>query len=317
MKMKIFLLLISIIMLGACSNQDAGEDFASNDSVVVTEDRGEMSFEDSEEESWSGGNEGTEDADTDSESMTNEDTTISDENRKIIYTADLYIETNDYQKTLKSIQGETAKLGGYVVESSMYNGSTENSRSGMIIVRIPQEDFNRFIQLVESESEKVIEKNIAGQDVTEEFIDLESRLTSKRTVEERLLSFMESAEKTEDLLTISKDLANVQEEIEVIIGRMNYLQNRADYATVTISISEDNITLSTIGDDELNTWEETKKQFKRSINFLVTAFSSIIIFVGGNFPVLFIIGLAGVFIYLATRKKWKRESDINNHTPKK
>lgn len=57
-----------------------------------------------------------------------------------------------------------------------------------------------------------MDSSITGQDVTEEYIDLESRLKSKQAVESRLLSFMEQAEKTEDLLAISKDLAKVQEE---------------------------------------------------------------------------------------------------------
>lgn len=311
MKKIYFILFVGIIILSACSSDDSSSDMATSDSDAGSPVRNEMSFGDgyTEEESTVA-YESTEESDEAAdEAISETDVDQANTDRKVIYTADLYVETNDYQKTLSSIQIETTKLGGYVVESTMYNHSGEASnRSGNIVVRVPQEDFDAFIALVESASDKVIEQNISGQDVTEEFVDLESRLTSKRTVEERLLSFMETAEKTEDLLTISKDLSKVQEEIEVILGRMNYLQNKADYATVTISISEDNLTLSTISDDDLNTWEETQKQFKRSINSIIGAFSSIVIFVGGNLPVLAIIGVVLFVGYLIIRRQAKKRS---------
>jgi len=102
-----------------------------------------------------------------------------------------------------------------------------------------------------------VDSSITGQDVTEEYIDLESRLKSKQAVESRF-SFMEQAEKTEDLLAISKDLAKVQEEIETIKGRMNYLENKADLATVTISIEENKVEVKNLGDSQLKTWEKNK-----------------------------------------------------------
>ncbi|NBJ71147.1 MULTISPECIES: DUF4349 domain-containing protein [Clostridia] len=74
-------------------------------------------------------------------------------------------------------------------------------------------------------------------------MDLESWLHSKKVVEKRLLAFIEQAAKTEDLLNISADLAKVQEEIEQITGRMNYLQNKADLATVHIEVRENDVSL--------------------------------------------------------------------------
>lgn len=304
MKKILFIIFIGVLVLSACSSDDASMNIESTSDEAG---RVEMGFDGgyTEEESAADYDR----AEESDEAISDADVDQANTERKVIYTADLYVETNDYQQTLSDIQNETTKLGGYVVESTMYNHSGETSnRSGHIVVRIPQEDFDGFIALVESASDKVIEQNISGQDVTEEFVDLESRLTSKRTVEERLLSFMETAEETEDLLTISKDLSKVQEEIEVILGRMNYLQNKADYATVTISISEDNLTLSTISDDDLNTWEETQKQFKRSINSIIAAFSSIVIFVGGNLPVLAIIGIVALVGFLIIRKQTKKRA---------
>ena len=221
--------------------------------------------------------------------------------RKVIYTADLHIEVKSYQQTLQDIQEQVNELEGYIVESNMYEDEDGTSKQGHVRARIPQEKFEDFIDFVEDGSSKVIESSTSGQDVTEEYVDLDSRLTSKRVVEDRLLSFMEDAEKTEDLLQISSDLANVQEEIEEITGRMKYLDDQSDLATVSIHIQEMNTQLSSTGKDDLNTWEQTKEQFMKSINFLISAFSSLFVFFIGNVPVFILIGIIGFIIFFIIR----------------
>src|SRR5690625_6804027 len=99
-------------------------------------------------------------------------------------------------------------------------------------VRIPEKHFQTFLTDTEEEAAEVLSRNVSGQDVTEQYVDLESRLKSKHAVEERLLAFMEDAKKTEDLLKISKDLATVQEDIEVIVGKMKYLENQSEERSV-------------------------------------------------------------------------------------
>lgn len=249
----------------------------------------------------------TESADVEVEEVENKSAVRESEgnNRKVIYTADLQVEVESYQEITEHIQKETERLGGYIVESNLYNDS--DGRSGQITVRIPQEDFRTFIEIVEKGSTKVVEQTVSGQDVTEEFVDLESRMKSKRQVEERLLEFLTNAEKTEDLLKISNDLADIQEEIETLIGRMNYLQDKTDFSTVTIRIYENNVTLSSIDDDDLNTWEETKKQFMRSVNFVISVFSGIIVFFIGNLPVFLLVGVLLLIGFLTWRRKRKSE----------
>src|SRR5690606_37225471 len=141
--------------------------------------------------------------------------------RFIIYHANLSIEVKNYDEAVNEIESQAASKGGYVVESTMH-GRGDDRRTGYITLRIPQEHFPSFLQFMEEGSFKVLDSNISGEDVTEEYVDLESRLKSKRVVEERLLAFMEEAEKTEDLLTISNDLATVQQDIEEVLGRMKY-----------------------------------------------------------------------------------------------
>lgn len=234
---------------------------------------------------------------------------VKSEARKIIYNAYLHIQIKDYQKSLDQIIENVEKYNGYVVDSMMSQNHDQDNLYGEITVRVPQDKFRDFLALVEEGSSKVIDRSITGQDVTEEYVDLQSRLKSKRVVESRLLTFMEEATKTEDLLAISKDLATVQEEIETIVGRMNYLQNQADLATVTISLEEKNVKVGTIGNDQLNTWEKTKDQFKKSINFLIATFSSLVVLLVGNLPILILISIITfAIVFIIKRKKGRNNS---------
>lgn len=227
--------------------------------------------------------------------------------QKIIYTANLQVEVKEYQEAYNAIESQVEKLKGYIVDSMMYEEEESKSKHGHITARVPQDSFQEFIQLVEDGSSKVLESSTSGQDVTEEYVDLKSRLKSKEVVEKRLLTFMEDAEKTEDLLNISNELADIQEQIEAITGQMKYLENKSDLATVTISMEEKNVSISGTGRDDLNTWEQTKQQFMKSINFLITSLSSLFIFLAGNLPVFLIIGVLILIGYLVFRRNRKHK----------
>ncbi|WP_433749306.1 DUF4349 domain-containing protein [Falsibacillus pallidus] len=213
--------------------------------------------------------------------------------RKVIYTANLSVEADNYEKLLQSLEKKASSMGGYIVRSNSYHTDEEN-KAGEVVFRIPQERFQEFLEFSEGASAKVLERNVAGEDVTEEYVDLESRLKAKKTVEKRLLSFMENAQKTEDLLKISDDLARVQEEIESIEGRRKYLENQSSLATITVSIRENKIKVGEIEKDQAGIWLKTKKEFVASVNSLISIISSLLIFIIGN--ILYIIILALIFI---------------------
>ncbi|WP_082684178.1 DUF4349 domain-containing protein [Lentibacillus amyloliquefaciens] len=306
----LMLMVIGIIMLAAaCSNDSENSKQATDKAEQNTE---EFAVENNQQSDSAANEQGTASTDgAEGESGSGEGDTVSQANegsqsdRKIIYTANLRIEVTDYQETVDAIHGEVSDRGGYIVESNMHEGDGERTTTCQVKVRVPQEQFEAFVQKVEDGSNHVMESSTSGRDVTEEYVDLESRLESKQVVEERLQSFMEQAEETEDLLTISDDLATVQQEIEELTGRMNYLENKVDLATVTIHIEENNVSLS--GEEDLNTWEKTKDQFMKSVNFLLSAFSGIFVFVAGNLPVLLILALIGTAVFWVIRKRRKKD----------
>ncbi len=125
-------------------------------------------------------------------------------------------------------------------------------------VRIPAKQFQSFLTILDEGNMKVQEKAVSGEDVTEQYVDLTARLEAKEVVEKRLLSFMEKAEKTEDLLKISADLAEVQEEIEQLTGKIKYLENQSDFATIDLFIKENNTSLPSVQNESASTWEKNE-----------------------------------------------------------
>ncbi len=242
-------------------------------------------------------------------SKENKDSDITkkaEDDRMVIYNANLSLQVKDYHQVEATIQSKATELGGYVVESSIYDSGTEYI-NGTIIVKIPQDNFQSYIKEVEKNSIKVKEKSVSGNDVTEEFVDLESRLKAKEAVEKRLLTLMDQADKTEDLLKISNDLAIVQEEKEQILGRMKFLQNNVDYSTVTIQLQEELVKVDAIKDKEsLNTWQKAKSQFVSTINGLISFLSGVVVFVIGLSPIIIPIVIV-LIIWIIYRKKRKHQ----------
>ncbi|MBM7603523.1 hypothetical protein JOC75_001493 [Metabacillus crassostreae] len=298
----LFLVIISVTGCSSSSTEESQMDKSSSGSLDNS------SQEMTEEKIQENSDEVSEQEVIKEENMTSSNQDDGSYERMVIYTADLSIQVSSYEETLTFIQKQLEIQNGYIVESNSYTVEEGKSVEGTITVRIPQEKFRDFLNSVETGSTKVVNKSISGQDVTEEYVDLESRLKSKEVVEKRLLDFMEKAEKTEELLKISNDLSAVQEEIEQIKGRMNFLKNKVNLATVTLHVIEDKVNIPTLDNKELNTWDKTKKQFMDSVNFLLNIVSAFTIFIVGSLPVLLVLG-GLLTIALITIKKRKKTKD--------
>ena len=88
---------------------------------------------------------------------------------------------------------------------------------------------------LEGLAEKVDAKNINTQDVTEEFIDVEARLKTKKELEARYLELLKQAKTVADIVSIEGQIANVRAEIESMEGRLKYLNNQVSFSTLSVS----------------------------------------------------------------------------------
>lgn len=152
--------------------------------------------------------------------------------RKIIKNGYLTIKVKDSLVKLKEIDKLTQEMGGYVVSSSI-SGTEE--KTAQITIKVPQVKFNAALDEI-SKMGEVISVNTSSEDVTEEYIDLEGRLSNLTVERNRIYEILKMAKNVQEVLLVEKELARIQGEIEQIQGRLKYLKNRTDLATIEVKI---------------------------------------------------------------------------------
>jgi hypothetical protein len=153
--------------------------------------------------------------------------------RKLIKNGDLSFETNDVKKTKASLEPLCKEFNAYI--SNENQNHYGNRLQYSLTIRVPAEKFDQLLAKIESEAVKVENRNIHTQDVTEEFIDVEARLKTKKDLEERYKEILKQAKTVQDIVTIEGQLANVRAEIESMQGRLKFLNNQVSFSTLNVS----------------------------------------------------------------------------------
>jgi len=156
-------------------------------------------------------------------------------NRMIIFTANLGLKVDDVDSAMNEIRNITENLGGFV--SGVSTSKRDGGKIGVITIRVPQAEFYNAILAIEKLGE-VESKDVKGEDVTEQYIDLKARLSNLQRQEQRLLEILDLAKTVEEVLRVESELNNVRSEIERLTGQIQYLETRVDLATITVSLSE-------------------------------------------------------------------------------
>ncbi|MCA0983836.1 DUF4349 domain-containing protein [Halobacillus yeomjeoni] len=294
-----FIFLIFVLLLSACSGKGGEE------SSYETADSEGESTEESESKSHGISEAPKQDSATEEKQDGSENT----DNKMMIYQADIQLETDDYEKFTQDLDKKMNEYDAYMVETNIHK-TEQGNRQGFIRLRVPQKRFQSLMTAFGEISDNLLSKNVSGRDVTKEYVDLESRLAAKEKVESRLLTFLDQASATEDLIKISQDLERVQSDIESLKGQMNYLKNQSDFSTITLSITETKVVVPKVDQKQLNTWEKTKKAFNDSLNGILQFFSFMTIFVIGYSPVLVILLGLGIILWLM-KKRRSRQKESN------
>jgi hypothetical protein len=161
--------------------------------------------------------------------------------RKLIKTGELSFETSDAKKTKSAIDAICKELNAY--SSSENQNKYDDKIQYYQTIRVTADKFDLLIGKIESEALEIETKNINAQDVTEEFIDVEARLKTKKDLEVRYREILKQAKTVRDILSIEDQIASVRSEIESMEGRLKYLNNQVSYSTLNVSYYE------TIGTD--------------------------------------------------------------------
>lgn len=224
---------------------------------------------------------------------------------KIIRSAVISIEIkkDSFQDKMLEITRIAEENDGFVSNTDSYSNPEGNISSGRIVLRIPSHKFNPVIEKIKEVGD-VKSISISGQDVTQEYVDLESRLKNYKAQEEVLLGLMAKSTNVSDSIEVQKELSYVQGEIEVIKGRIYYLDNLISLSTIDISLSEPQIAAPIEGGGFINA-------VRRGAEGAVKVANGIAFFFIAVSPLLVLAAIIGLIVWGAIRGRNKRRARRN------
>lgn len=159
--------------------------------------------------------------------------------RVILKNASLTLTVETPATRITEIAAMAEAMGGWVVSSNSYtttNSAGDETTSGTIVVRVPAERLDEALAQIKSGALKIDNENITGDDVTQQYVDLSSRLENLQASEQQLREIMDKAVRVADVLEVQRELTNVRGEIEVIQGRLNYFNEAAAFSSISVSV---------------------------------------------------------------------------------
>ena len=247
------------------------------------------------------------------EGMTNEDTLLApDPARKIIYTADLSLESTEFDAASSALLGALAQAGGYV-QSSESGGNTEYGRWIRWSLRVPADQYRSFLTAAENAASRT-SLSESTEDVTADYVDVEARPNSLEGQRQRLEELRAQAGNLEDLLAIENQLTQVQYQIESYTGQKRVLDDQITYSTVNVYLDEVKVlspTSTSFGSRIARAFTDGWRGFGHGLQDLAIALV-------GGLPWLLVLALAvagGVALYRRRPRRQKKPSGYGAQPP--
>ena len=162
-------------------------------------------------------------------------TVVVNGDRNLILTAKIDMRSKDPWATSQAVQQLAVSLGGDVL--NVNESGTSDNRNASLTIRVPSRSFQEAIRQIRTLDGEVQSSNVSGQDVTDQFVDLQARLTAKQAEEARYNALLVRANTIDEILKIDSALANVRTQVEQLTGQINSIKSRTDFSTISMSVS--------------------------------------------------------------------------------
>ncbi|OGK25863.1 hypothetical protein A3C28_02705 [Candidatus Roizmanbacteria bacterium RIFCSPHIGHO2_02_FULL_39_9] len=156
------------------------------------------------------------------------------------------------------------RFGGYMVNSNLNN--PQDAPTATVTVRVPSGRLQETLRLYRGLAVKVISENLEGEDVTDQFVDNEARLTTLNTTKAKFEEILAKATQIQDILNVQREIISLQSQIDAIKGEQNYLEKNAEMAKLTVYLSTDELALPYAPSE---TWRP-EVIFKQAVRSLVS-----------------------------------------------
>ncbi len=214
--------------------------------------------------------------------------------RKLIKTVNILAETEDFDTLVPGLQKQVEALGGYIEYISVYDvhsyyveDQQVKQRCANVTARVPKEKLDGFLAQV-GEQTNITSRSENVEDVTLQYVDLESHKKALVTEQERLLALMEKAETVEDIIAIEGRLSEVRYQLESMESQLRTYDNRIDYSTVELSITE---VRKYSAPQEATVWQRIERGFMKSLDDIGFGIR--------DFAIRFVIDIPYIVLWLA------------------
>ncbi len=159
-------------------------------------------------------------------------------NQMVIKNGEMRLLVKDTDRALDGVTQVVTDVRGYVISSRVwyqdYHGT--NYKYATLTIGVPADQFENALRRVRGLAVRVEDDTASGEDVTDQYVDLQSQLTNLEATRDRIKSFLEDARNVDEALRINQQLSDIEVQIEKIKGQMNYLSNRSAFSTITINL---------------------------------------------------------------------------------
>ncbi|MEW6084434.1 MAG: DUF4349 domain-containing protein [Chloroflexota bacterium] len=164
-------------------------------------------------------------------------TVVERANRMIVKNADIRLLVEDTDIAIDRALQVVGDAGGYIVSSQVwYQDYYGNSlKYASVTIGVPVEEFENVMRRLRGLAVDVLDESATGEDVTDQYVDLQSQLTNLEATRARIQEFLKDAKTVDEALRVNQELANIEAQIEQIKGRMNYLNDRSAFSTITVN----------------------------------------------------------------------------------
>ena len=243
------------------------------------------------------------------ENGTGKDETNVETGRKLIRTVTIRAETDDQDALLEDLDAKLADLGGYV-QSKSVNNNKSSSRTATMVLRIPAEKLDAFVDHVQGET-NILSVNETAEDITMSYIDVQSHIKALETEEARLLELIEQAKNLDDLLRLETKLTDTRANLERYRSQLKNYDNKVDYATVNLTITEVK-EFTVVEEEEPTIWQRIGSGFGNSMSGVWDILKEVFVFHVVALPYIVLLGAVPVvvlFIVRMTKKRSKKHKD--------
>ncbi|MEL6656304.1 MAG: DUF4349 domain-containing protein [Bacteroidota bacterium] len=215
----------------------------------------------------------------------------------LIRTANCRMEVENIESEIDQVEHLLTPRQGYIANLTWRNSTQQ--REATLTLRVPAQHFSWTLDTLTKLGKVIDSQDINTQDVTEEYVDIQNRLDTKKVVRDRYEAILRGRAKTiDEILQTEKQLLQIQEEIEAKEGRLRYLSQRAVMSTITLELYEKVEVV--VAQVEVSGWQEFRGQAVDRLSYSIAVGKEILLGLLSIWPLV----LLSLWFYLRRKSVW-------------